>query len=347
MKTPGLWGILGRMVLVFTLLAAGRPLAAADDEPWLELKGTSGPGQGKHIVFLAADDEYRSEELIPQFAKIAALHHGFRCTVLFAINKQTGQIDPATLDNIPGLDKLTQADLLVMLLRFRELPDEQMKYIIDYTHSGRPIMGLRTSTHPFNYSKHPAGPYARYSYRSQDPPGGYGRLVFGETWISHYGRHQQESTRGVIVPDRQLDPIVRGVEGIWGPSDVYGLTSLQGDCRPLVLGQVLSGMQPDDPPAAGKKLVPVAWTKTFTGPPGKTARVFFTTMGHAHDFKNEGFRRLCINACYWCLGMEQDIPPRSNVELVGQYDPAPIGMNGFKKGVRPADHRLPEPAAPK
>lgn len=32
---------------------------------------------------------------------------------------------------------------------------------------------------------------------------------------------------------------------------------------------------------------PVAWTKTYTGTPGKTTRVFFTTLGHPYDFKLE------------------------------------------------------------
>jgi len=123
------------------------------DEPWVVYKGRKGPGKGKHIVFVTGDEEYRSEDGMPQLAKILALHHGFKCTVLFAINKETGEIDPETVDNIPGLEALKTADLMVMFLRFRELPDEQMKYIIDYTNSGKPIMGLRTATHAFNYRK--------------------------------------------------------------------------------------------------------------------------------------------------------------------------------------------------
>jgi len=313
---------------------------AAPDDPWVVLEGKEGPGKGKHIVFLAGDDEYRSEELLPQLAKIAAMHHGFKCTVLFAINKEDGTIDPSTLDNIPGLRFLQDADLMVMFLRFRELPDEQMKCIMDYTNSGRPIMGLRTSTHAFNYGKRKDSPYAKYSFRSSDPKGGYGRLVFGETWVNHYGRHKSESTRGVVAKGMENHPIVRGCEDIWGPSDVYGLTTLHGDCKPLIMGVVLRGMDPQDEPNPEKPPVPVAWLKTHTGTQGKAARVFTTTMGHAADLKSEGFRRLLINACYWCMGMEDKIPARSKVDLVGEYDPTPIGMGGHKKGVKPADHRL-------
>ncbi len=313
----------------------------AKAEQWVVFDGNEGLGKGKHIVFLVGDEEYRSEDSMPQLAKILAVHHGFKCTVLFAINKETGEIDPQTLDNIPGLEALQKADLMVMFLRFRELPDDQMKHIIDYTNSGKPIVGLRTSTHAFNYVKHKDSPYAKYSFRSRELDGGYGRQVFGETWINHYGQHQRESTRGLIVKGMGNESIARGIDDIWGESDVYGLTTLTGDSRPLVMGQVLSGMNPRDKPNPDKKLVPVAWTKTYTGEKGKTARVFTTTMGHSFDFFSEGFRRLLVNACYWALEMEDKIPAKSKVDFVGRYDPNKIGMGGHKRGLKPSDHKLP------
>lgn len=280
------------------------------------------PGDGKRIVLIAGDQEYRSEQSMPALARILETHHGFQCTVLHSINRQTGKIDPATMDNIPGLEALRTADLMILFARMLDLPDDQAREIIDYTNSGRPIVGLRTSTHPFDYSKHPESAFAKYSWNSKDPAGGYGRLVFGETWIAHYGAHQKESTRGVIVSGMEGHPILRGVRDIWGESDVYEITSLSGDSRPLVMGQVLLGMDPASAPDPAKKLMPVAWTKSY----GKASRVFMTTMGHAGDFKNEGFRRMMVNACYWALGLEKKIPERSNVDFVGEYDPAPIGF---------------------
>lgn len=315
--------------------------ARVQAKPWIVFEGGDGPGKGKHIVFLIGDEEYRSEDSMPQLAKILAVHQGFKCTVLFAINKKTGEIDPKTLDNIPGLEALKTADLMVMFLRFRELPDEQMKLIIDYTNSGKPIMGLRTSTHAFNYRKLKDSPYAKYSFNSKKFDGGYGRQVFGETWINHYGHHQRESTRGLIVKGMENHPIVKGIDDIWGESDVYGITTLAGDCKPLIMGQVLSGMDPKDKPNPDKKLVPVAWTKTYTGETGNTARVFTTTMGHSFDLNNEGFRRLLVNACYWGMEMEDEIPAKSKVDIVGQYDPNKIGMNKHKTGLKPSDHKLP------
>jgi type 1 glutamine amidotransferase len=290
----------------------------------------AGP-ERKHVVFVVGDQEYRSEESMPALARILAERHGFKATVLLPINRQTGAIDVETLDNIPGLEALRTADLMVMFARFLELPDEQMKEIVDYTNSGRPIVGLRTSTHPFNYRKNLASPYAKYSFRSKELEGGYGRQVFGETWINHWGAHQKESTRGVIVPGMENHPILKGVRDIWGESDVYEVKSLHGDCRPLVMGEVLAGLQPTSAVNSAKKPMPVAWTKSYTGESGKAARVFLTTMGHPGDFKNEGFRRLVVNGCYWALGLEDRISTASSVELAGPYEPNQIGIGKQKK----------------
>ncbi len=324
-------------VVGLALLMSGVRAASAEG---VVLEGKDGPGKGKHIVFVIGDDEYRSEDGMPQLAKILAVHHGFKCTLLFALNKETGEIEPSCQVNIPGLEALETADLMVIFTRFRELPDTQMKHIVDYTNSGRPIVGLRTATHAFNYSRNPASPYAKYSFRSKDPDGGWGRQVLGETWINHYGHHNHESTRGEVVKGKEKHPIMRGVATIWGPSDVYGLTTLTGDSDPLVMGVVLKGMDPKDEPNTEKPPVPVAWTKTFTGTKGKAARVFTTTMGHAHDLKCQNFRRLLVNGCYWGLGMEDKIPAESKVDLVGEYDPNPIGNKKFKTGLKPEDHGL-------
>jgi len=327
----------GLMAIFFVSLLRSPVMA---DDPWVVYEGKEGPGKGKHIVLVAGDDEYRSEELIPQLGRILAIHHGFKCTVLFAINKETGEIDPATLDNIPGLDALKAADLMILDLRFRDLPDDQMKLIMDYTNSGKPIMGLRTSTHAFNFNKHKTGPYGSLTFNSANPKGGYGREVFGETWVNHYGHHQVESTRGVVAPGMETSPLVKGCEDIWGPSDVYALTTLKGDCKPVIMGQVLVGMNPTDAVNEKKPPVPVAWIKTYTGTEGKAARVFCTTMGHAGDLKSEGFRRLLVNASYWAIGMEDQIPARAKVDCVGTYDPIPIGGGKHRKGVKPADLKL-------
>jgi hypothetical protein len=328
------------MLVVVAILASDMATA---DERWIQFEGGAGPGQGKHIVFVTGDEEYRSEESMPMLAKILAVHHGFKCTVLFAIDEKSGEINPLLVDNIPGLEALKDAHLMVLFTRFRELPDAQMKYIIDYTNSGKPIIALRTATHPFAYKKNMDSPYAKYTWnnKSADFKGGYGRQVLGETWVNHHGHHQKESTRGLIADGMENHPIVRGVGEIWGPSDVYGLTTLNGACKPIIIGHVLKGMNPADEINTDKQALPVAWTKTYAGETGKTTTVFTTTMGHAGDFHDADYRRLMVNACYWCLGLGEKISAASKVDILGKYKPNAIGFGGFKKGVKPADHKLP------
>ena len=264
--------------------------------------------------------------------------HGFTCTVLFAVDPQ-GEINPDNQTSIPGLHHLETADLMVLFTRFRELPDRDMKYILDYTNSGKPIVGLRTATHAFRYSRNKSSPYARYSFDSKDPEGGYGRQVFGETWINHHGRHKVEATRGLINGSLKDHPILRGVEDIWGPSDVYGVRDLTGSPQVLVYGQVLSGMNPIDPPAPDKSIMPLAWIKDYRGDGGGTSRVFFTTMGASVDLENTGLRRLVVNACYWAVGLEDQIRAEANVEYAGPYNPTFYGFGEFKRGMKPSDFR--------
>ena len=308
------------------------------------LKGR-GPGRGKHIVFVSGDEEYRSEEGLPQLAKILSQRHGFTCTVLFSIDPKSGTIDPNRHDNIPGLEALQSADLMVILTRFRELPDEQMRFVVDYVNSGRPVVGLRTATHAF--APKAGTTFGRYGWQSKEWEGGFGRQVLGETWINHHGHHGRQSTRGIIAPGMQGHPILRGIKDgdIWGPTDVYAVRlPMLPDCRPLVLGQVLSGMHPNDPPVVGKQndpMMPVAWIKPYKSASGKTARTFTTTMGASQDLANEGLRRLVVNACYWAVGLEDQIPPKADVDLVGHYVADPLRVWKVHEGGEACSARPP------
>ncbi len=323
------------------------PVRAAD--PWVVYQGAMGELKGKNIVLVSGDEEYRSEEVLPQLGKILAEHHGCKCTVLFAIDSKDGAISPNTTDNIPGLDALDGADLMIIMTRFRNLPEGQMKHIVDYVDSGRPIIGLRTATHAFAGMK----AYAKYNYNSKDWSGGFGRQVLGETWVNHHGGHGRQSTRGLLVEERKDSPILRGLKNgdVWGTTDVYTVhLPLPETCQPLVMGQVLEGMKFDDQPLdekdtpAGKRkndpMMPVAWTNSFKSVSGKTARVFTTTMGSADDFATPGTRRLLVNATYWALGLEDKITDKLNIDLVGEYKPHPFGNNKYTPGVKPEDLKM-------
>ena len=299
-------------------MAFSGALAAAD---YVVYQAQNGPGYNKHIVFLSGDEEYRSEEGLPMLAKILSVRHGFKCTVLFSINPAEGTIDPVTVTNIPGMEALDSADLCVMALRFRELPDEQMKHFVDYLNSGKPIIALRTSTHAFQYALNKQSPYAKYDWQNKDWPGGFGQQVLGETWVSHHGEHGKESTRGVINEAFRDHPLLRGVSNIWGPTDVYTVSHLPPDAKVLVKGQVLAGMKPDDLPVDNAKnnpLMPLIWVRDYTGANGNVSKIVATTMGAAVDLENEGLRRLLVNACYWAVGLEERIPPAVNVVYVGE-----------------------------
>ena len=301
----------------------------------------TGP-QTRHIVLISGDEEYRSEEGLPMLARLLSTHHGFRTTVLFSIDPETGVINPNFQNNIPGLQSLETADLMIIATRFRGLPEDQMRYIDDYLKAGKPVIGLRTATHAFNFQDD-AHPFAKYGYNSSVSgwEGGFGKKTLGETWINHHGHHGQEGTRGLIdgLAERNNHPVIEGVTDIWGPTDVYGITAIPPGAEVLVWGASTAGMTPDSEINWKKSIVPVAWTKTYayeTGSP--EGRVFTTTMGAATDLVSPGLRRLIVNAAYWAMGMEDDIDSKYSVDVIGEYTPTPFGFDGYVKGKTPQDY---------
>ena len=323
----------------------------------IRYEGAEGPGKGKQVVFVL-NGKYSSTQDLAVLAEMLAVRHGFTCTVLFTTDPKTGAIVHETkngeLDNIDGLEALDDADLMVISMCARHLPDEQMKHIADYIESGRPIVGIRFANEAFLYKQDDPSPYAIYSHARRGPiwNGGFGYNVLGEDFVGHqyHSKPKLQSHRCFIAVGAEKHPILRGIKDgeIWGRSDVLRVRlPMQHDVFPLLLGQVLCGSQkPDDPPVGvvgedtpkpdkdvrdrNLPMMPVAWTFPYVTSHGKTARVFNTTVGDSHDFENEAMRRLFVNACYWAVGMEKQIPEKANVELV-----SPFGR--FRDGVKPQD----------
>ena len=330
-----------RRLTIASLLLAGCAThrhPVPDDPRWLTYPGGDGPGRGKHIVLIAAEQEYRSEQALPMLARLLSARHGFDCTVLFAQNPE-GLVDPTQKTppeenggqhDIPGLEHLRQADLLILFSRFMTLPPAQLQCFFDYLDSGKPLLAIRTANHGFS------GPFP---YEVGGKKVRFGEDVLGGTFRAHHGGWHHEATRGVLVEAQKDHPILRGVDDVWGPSDVYRTypegQSLPEGCTALVLGQPLVGRGHDDPPNTEKEALPIAWTKTWTGNAGKTARVFHVTMGSARDYQSAGVRRLTVNASYWCLGLEDRITATNDVDLVGPYEPLPSGFDYDKLGVVP------------
>ena len=315
--------------ILFTLIAlATAPVHAAP----LIYQGTEGVGKGKHIVFLAGDHEYRSEESLPAIARLLAKHHGFKCTVLFNVNKETGEIEVGN-SNMPGMEALDSADLAVIFLRFQAFPKEQMKHLDDYLNRGGPVVGLRTATHAFKMG--PDDPYAKYSYNGKVAGYelGFGHQVLGQTWVGHYGTNHKQSTRITVVEDKKNHPILRGVKDIW--VQVGGYVGKPTDGEILTMAQPLNGMTPDSPADEKKSPMPSEWTRTYKGTSGKEGRVFTTLYGTSEDITNDGYRRLIVNGCLWAMGMESAIKADLEITFVGPFKPNTFGGGAYARGVKP------------
>lgn len=320
-------------IVVTCTVALALPAPRAQSNPHLVVyQGGKGPGAGKHIVWLAGDEEYRSEESLPALARIMARHYGFKCSVFFTIDPGTGFIDPDR-STAAGLSALKDADLLVVFLRFRDFPDAEMQHIADYLERGGPVVGFRTATHAFQIRR-PDAKFLKYTWNNKDPEftGGFGRQILGETWVSHYGTNHKQSSALVLAPDQAAHPILRGVKDVWVQSGGYTAAPMEGSTV-LAVGRILDGMTPDSPPAPGKKEMPVAWSRTYA----KGGRVFTTTHGASEDLLNDGFRRMSVNAVLWAAGLEAGIQPSGPIAFVGPFTPTTFAFKGFVRGVKPAD----------
>ena len=174
--------------------------------------------------------------------------------------------------------------------------------------------------------------------------------MLGEEWVSHWGRHKVEATRGIVEAAHRDHPVLSGVKEVFGNTDVYEAYPPQ-DATILLRGQVLKGMEPKDPPASYTKkratdkveqdvndpMMPVAWTREFKNESGKTNRILTTTMGSATDLTSEGLRRLVVNGVYW--GLKMKVPANAVVEIDGTYEPTMYGFKGYLKGKRPEDYQ--------
>lgn len=328
------------------LLAAGA--LAQDPAPWLHYPGDAeqAPGHNRRVVLLAGDEEYRSEEVQPLLAR-QLNRLGFECYVLFSQDPETGEVDPNNVHHFPGTQHLADAALLIVQLRFREFDDATMQPIVDFVEAGKPVIGIRTATHAFNYRQNLDSPYAHWSYRSKKWDGGFGRQILGETWITHHGNHGQQATRALPAPRQAHHPVMRGVGPCFGPTDVYGVRNLPEDCVVLMHGQVVIGMSPDDPLVEGKQnepMMPVSWVRERELGEGRKQRVFTTTMGDAQDFSDPDLRRLLLNASLWCLGDEAAIPEHGfEASLSEVWQPTAFGFGSARTGYKPEDYRLGSP----
>lgn len=264
-----------------------------------------------HVVFVTGDNEYRSEISMPMIAKILGDRHGMETTVLYSENDR-GERDRDG-NSIPGLEALRTADAAVFFMRYRALPQAQLNEILAYGASGKPMIGLRTSTHAFKYA---GPPNDRYN-------DAFGREMWGQKWIEHYGH--ENSSLALVAAKEKDNPILRGVAPeFWLHSWLYvmnkGEDRLPKDCRVLLEGDAIRGIKPGGEKYGERQSL--AWTRELKGPEERRQRIFYTSLGHPRDFEDEPARRLLVNAVFWALGREQDIPTEgADVTISGDYAP--------------------------
>lgn len=260
--------------LSFTVFITGPASVAGRDQP--------------RVVFVTGDHEYSSELTMPTIAKELEEKYGMRTTVLYSRPDHTGEKD------IPGLEVLRTADLAVFFLRWRQLPEGQVRHIQEYLDSIKPVIGFRTSSHAFNYPKgHPLEKWNAFGEMAFGTPPGWGAAGH-----KHYGH--TSSTDVSVNPAAADHPVLKGVaRSFHVRSWLYHVLPKyppEGATH-LLIGKAVN---PDKPALEN----PVAWThRTKAG-----GRAVYTSLGHPEDFKEEAVQRLVINAVHWALG--KPVPDR-------------------------------------
>jgi nicotinamidase-related amidase len=241
------------------LTAAGQDTSANDRRP--------------HVVFISAEREYESQRTLPAFAA-QQLGNRYRCTFLAA----TGPEGTAR-DEVPGLEALPDADLLVLSMRRRSLPVPEMDHLERYLRAGKPLVALRTSVVALQTQRDPHPGYVVW----QD----FDREVLGCHYQGYNPKSRETGCDVWLAPEAAGHPVLAGVEAKFhSPAWIYRQRPLAATARVLLVGR-WSNEDPDEP---------VAWTNTYQG-----GRVFYTTLGHPGDFQVPAFQRLLTNAIRWAL----------------------------------------------
>jgi type 1 glutamine amidotransferase len=220
-----------------------------------------------------AEDEYDTHRTLPDFAR-AQLGMAYRTTLVFGAEKDRNAI--------PGVESVRLADLLILSLRRRTLPKEQLAAFREYAAAGKPIVAIRTASHGFSPPLGGSVPSGHEAWNEFD------RDVLGGNYTGHHGNSKPGDPRTLVrvLPQAASHSILRGVPGdeLVVQSWLYKVSPLAKSATPLMIGRV-EGREPPEP---------VAWTHTH-----RRGRVFYTSLGHPDDFKLPAFQTLLKNAIDW------------------------------------------------
>jgi type 1 glutamine amidotransferase/nicotinamidase-related amidase len=228
-----------------------------------------------HVVIVMAEDEYQTERTLPVFAD-KHLGKSFKVTKVFA--------DEKNRNNLPGIDALDNADVLLLSVRRRPLPTEQMAVIRKFVESGKAVVGIRTASHAFALSsgKLPEG-LREWKQLDHD--------VLGGNYTGHHGVGPKVDVE--VAKEAAKHPILTGIDvkDLHGCGSLYKVRPLALSATPLLIGSI-----PDKP------VEPIAWVNA----PKSKGRVFYTSLGHPDDFKQAAFNRLLKNALLWAAGLPSE-----------------------------------------
>jgi dienelactone hydrolase/nicotinamidase-related amidase/type 1 glutamine amidotransferase len=232
----------------------------------------------KRLVMVVAEDEYRTEQSLPDFAR-RWLGQDFAVDWVFA--------DPAVRHSLPGIAALDGADVALISVRRRVLPEEQMAYVRRYIESGKPVVGIRTASHAFALRQGEEMPAGCVDWPAFD------HEVLGCNYQGHHGNLNSDQGRTFVwaLPEAASDPLLIGV-----PREELQVTSWLYKSLPLAptAHEILRGRVEDRQPHE-----PVAWTNTTPW----NGRVFYTSLGHVGEFAMPAFNRLLVNGIYWAAGL--------------------------------------------
>jgi nicotinamidase-related amidase/type 1 glutamine amidotransferase len=232
----------------------------------------------KHLLILAAEDEYQTEKTLPPFA-LKQLGHDFRVTFVFADAKERHRL--------PGLEAIKDADVALISVRRRPLVKEQLDLIRQFVASGKPVVAIRTASHAFARKGDEKLPEGVDEWKRFDLE------VLGCNYQMH---HDNELHAAIsMAPDMQNHAILKDIStaNFVSGGSLYKSKPLHQKAITLLNGTIANSK-------GGSVTEPVAWI--YTRPDG--GRTFYTSLGHAKDFENPNFVTLLRTGIYWAAGID-------------------------------------------
>ena len=227
------------------------------------------------VLLMIGEQEYNTKETLPAFAATEFTPRGVDCVFV--------HVDPDDPDNFAGIEQLADADLLLLSVRRRTLPEAQLAVVRDYLTSGRPLVGIRTASHPFDRKREPESGKADWPLFDDE--------VLGMDYQGHYANKPPNDPPTLITPlaAQAKHAILRNVSAdeFRVTSHLYKNRNAADSVTVLMTGRI----------EGQDVLESVAWTNTYHG-----GRVFYTSLGNPDDFELPAFRTMLTNAVFWGLG---------------------------------------------